>query len=126
MMTLTPDQESWLQRMQERQARPPRKTARTAPVEVVKECVFTAEEIAWLWPRFQKLRHRTLSFSQRFAKTPLDRLTAKGKAILAETAFPYRRQLFARSEKWDLSRFIAAIKEAAGGGVNAEPNRTEL
>ena len=114
-MQLTPEQEEWKRRLllklrpgiqQEFPVDEP------PPVEPPKP-VFTDSEIAWLWPRFQKCRHRSASFAKSFAKTPLANLTPKGKAVLHSTAYTYRQQIFANSEKWTEMYFIAAVKQAA-------------
>jgi hypothetical protein len=77
-------------------------------------CPFTDEEMAWLWPRYQRCTFPPASFPKRFARHDLTRLTAKGRTAAAQLAYQYRRQIFSKkAAKWDPAHFINAVKTAA-------------
>lgn len=111
MMELTPEQVEWMRRVAPLQGKPERRTKTSKPDPVP---VLTDAEIAWLWPRFQNCSHRGYSFAKSFAKTGLDHLTARGRAVVHSVAYPYRRQIFRDSAKWSEARFISEVRQAAG------------
>lgn len=78
---LTADEQAWLARVTPVVEVPKRKPA-ADPVPVLSDA-----EVAWLWPKFQRCRHRLGSFAKSFAKTPLEKLTVRGKACLDAVAY---------------------------------------
>lgn len=110
-MNLTPEQKAWLE---EQMRKLPAKEGSVTPEmqKPVPVPVLTDEEIAWLWPRFQKCGHGGRGFANSFAKTPLEKLSPRGKACVHSVVYTFRRQIFKGSEKWSLEQFVNSIRLA--------------
>lgn len=81
---------------------------------LVPACELTDAELDWLWPRYQRCNFPPACFAKRFATTPRDRLTERGKNAAVKLAFKYRRQICgAVAAKWDLARFLETVRCAA-------------
>lgn len=107
MKTLSPEMDAWLERQHAKQPEP-------APTKAAPQVPITDDEFAWLWPRFQKCRFGTISAATKFARTPLDRVTPRGKVFALRMAFRHRTQIFGRSaRKLAHDEFLSEIRTAA-------------
>lgn len=111
-MNLTPEQEAWLEEQRRKLPANEAVAVKQKPQEPVPVQVLTDDEIAWLWPRFQKCGHGGRGFANSFAKTPLEKLSPRGKACVHSVAYTFRRQIFKGSEKWSLEQFVNSIRLA--------------
>lgn len=96
--------------------KPAIKTAsRLAPSEIpIPPCPLTDKEIDWLWPRYQKCSFPPATFAKRFAGTPRDKLTPRGKNAAVRLAFRYRRQILGRvAVKMAENEFLSAVRNLA-------------
>lgn len=80
----------------------------------VPPCPLSDSEIDWLWPRYARCRFPPATFAKRFARTPREHLTPRGKNAAVRCAYTYRRQIFGESaKKWSEADFLAAVRQAA-------------
>lgn len=115
--TLSPEMDAWLEHQHVRQARE-RVVSTARPGTVIQvtvpPCPLTDREIDWLWPRYQACSFPPATFAKRFARTPRENLTARGKNACASIAYRFRRQIFGNgAAKWSREDFLSAVREAS-------------
>lgn len=117
--TLSEEMDDWL-RLQELRSIPPARMIPPAAVlderdcTVIPPCPFSDREIDWIWPKYQACSFPPATFAKRFARTPRERLTLRGKNAAASLGYRYRRQIFGkRAVKWSEADFLTAVREAA-------------
>ncbi|MBM3853178.1 MAG: hypothetical protein FJ399_08470, partial [Verrucomicrobia bacterium] len=118
--TLSPEMDAWLaeQRLLEESVigrrMPGAAVLQDRDLDVVPPCPLIEAEIDWLWPRYQRCSFPPATFAKRFACTPRERLTPRGKNAAVKLAYRFRRQIFGKQAvKWGDELFLSAVRYAA-------------